>query len=193
MKQKLILTLFPILLVAVAYFIVIPSYERQQYEFTLDSADGKVSLSDFRGKAVAVYFGYSFCPDICPTTFANLASAMSRLTPEQAEQLQVIFISVDPERDTPESLKEYVEYFHPSFIGVTGSKEELDEVVARYEGTQYMIIKEASEAMGYTVGHTSFVYFFDKSGDFSSMLVHSVDPEGPLEHMHKALEISGNK
>ena len=188
--QRIILILFPILLAALAYFVVIPSVERDRYAFTLQGADGPVSLSDFKGKAVAVYFGYSFCPDICPTTFSNLTGALKRLTPEQAKQMQVIFISVDPGRDTPKSLKEYVEYFDPSYVGLTGTKEQLDEIVSRYEGTQYMIIKEGSEAMGYTVGHTSFVYFFDKEGDFSSRLNHSVDPEGSLKHMLKALGVT---
>ena len=190
MKQRIILILFPIVLALAAYLYVIPAYERAHYQFTLDGAGGKVSLSDFKGKAVAVYFGYSYCPDICPTTFSNLTTALKRLTPEQAKEMQVVFISVDPGRDTPESLKEYVEYFDPSYVGLTGTKEQIDEVVSRYEGTQYMIIKEGSEAMGYTVGHTSFVYFFDKQGNFSSRLNHSVDPEGSLKHMQKALGLS---
>ncbi|MDX1296299.1 MAG: SCO family protein [Sulfurimonadaceae bacterium] len=187
MKQRIILILFPILLAAAAYFYIVPAAERNQYEFTLKGAEGDVSLSDFKGKAVAIYFGYTYCPDICPTTFSNLTSALRKLKPEQAEQMQVIFISVDPDRDTPESLKEYVEYFHPSYVGVTGTKAQIDEVVERYDGTKYMIIKEGSDAMGYTVGHTSFVYFFDKEGDFSSMQVHSIDPEESLHHMKQAL------
>ena len=187
--QRLILILFPILLAAVAYFVVIPAYERDRYDFTLQSDKGPVSLSDFRGKAVAVYFGYSFCPDICPTTFANLTGALKKLPPEQQAQMQVLFISVDPGRDTPESLREYVSYFHPSYIGLTGTKAQIDEVVSRYEGTEYMIIDNGSKAMGYTVGHTSYVYFFDKKGNFSSRLNHSVDPDSPVEHMKKALGI----
>ena len=190
MKQRIFLTLFPLLLAAVAYFFVVPAYERSKYDFTLEGADGNVSLSDFRGKkAVAVYFGYSSCPDICPTTFGNLTAALNRLTPEQASQMQVIFISVDPGRDTPKALKAYVQYFHPSYIGLTGTKQQIDDVVARYKGTEYMIIEGGSKALGYTVGHTSFVYFFDKQGNFSSRLNHSVDPDGSLEHIRRALEL----
>lgn len=188
-KKILIAILFPIVLAAIAYYYVLPAYERKEFDFTLQSADGPVSFSDFRGKALAVYFGYSYCPDICPTTLSNLTGALKKLPPEQASQMQVVFISVDPERDTPESLKDYVEYFNPGYIGVTGTKEQIDEVVAHYDGTQYMFIKGGSDAMGYTVGHTSFVYFFDKNGDFSSMLVHSIDPESSLEHIKKALGI----
>jgi protein SCO1/2 len=188
--QRMILILFPMLLVAIAYFVVIPTYERDRYDFTLLSDKGPVSLSDFKGKkAVAVYFGYTYCPDICPTTFSNLTGALNKLSPEQQKQMQVLFISVDPGRDTPQSLREYVDYFHPSYIGLTGTKEQIDEVVSRYKGTEYMIIGGGSEAMGYTVGHTSYVYFFDKSGNFSSRLNHSVDPDTTLEHMKKALGI----
>lgn len=188
MKKTIILVLFPILLAAVAWFFVIPSVERNKYDFTLNSADGPVSLSDFRGKkAVAVYFGYTFCPDICPTTFSNLTGAMKLLPPEDAAQMQVIFISVDPKRDTLQNLKEYVQYFHPSYIGVTGTQAQIDEVVSRYDGTQYTFIEGGSDAMGYTVGHTSYVYFFDKQGNFSSRLNHSIDPTETMQHMQKAL------
>jgi len=190
MYQRILLVLFPLLLAAAAYFVLLPSLERDHYDFTLQGAGGDVRLSDFRGKAVAVYFGYSYCPDICPTTFANLTAALKRLDPEDAKRMQVIFISVDPGRDTPASLKEYVEYFDPGYVGLTGTKAQIDEVVSRYEGTQYTIIKQGSEAMGYTVGHTSFVYFFDADGDFSSRLNHSVDPDGSLRHMKKALGLS---
>lgn len=188
MKYRIILTLFPILIVAIALFIIIPSQERKQYQFTLECADGNVSLSDFRGKAVAVYFGYTYCPDICPTTFATLTEALKKLPEDEAAQMQVLFISVDPGRDTPESLKEYVHYFHPSYIGMTGTKEQIDAIVSRYDGTQYTIIEGGSDAMGYTVGHTSYVYFFDKKGNLSSVLNHSVDPDETLTHMRKAID-----
>ena len=190
MLQRLLLIIFPLLLAAVAFFYVIPAFERDHYDFTLHGADGDVSLSDFRGKkAVAVYFGYSLCPDICPTTFGNLTAALNRLSPEEAAGLQVIFVSVDGKRDTPEHLKEYVRYFHPSYIGVTGTKAEIDAVVPNYEGTEYIFIDQGSDAMGYTVGHTSYVYFFDKQGNYSSRLNHSVDPDSTLVHIKKALNL----
>jgi protein SCO1/2 len=90
------------------------------FNFTLSGANGDVSLSDYRGKLVLIYFGYTFCPDICPATLANAAQALRELGP-QAEEVQVIMISLDPERDTPEKLARYMAHFHPSFIGVTGT------------------------------------------------------------------------
>lgn len=187
MKQKLLLVFFPVVLIALAVFYVIPAVERSGYDFTLKSASGDVHLSDFRGKAVAVYFGYTFCPDICPTSLSTMAEAMKQLSPEEAGSMQVIFISVDPGRDTPEGLKEYVEYFHPSFIGATADKNTIDSIVSQYDGTTYTIIQGGSEAMGYTVGHTSFVYFFDAKGDYVSRLNHSIDPSETAKHMREAI------
>lgn len=191
MKQKIALILFLLLLAAVAFLYVVPMIERDRYDFTLKGAGGPVSLSDFRGKkAVAVYFGYTYCPDICPTTFTTLSLAMQKLSEEEAGQMQILFVSVDPRRDTPQSLKEYVEYFYPSFIGVTGTQEQIDEVVRKYEGTAYKFIEEGSDAMGYTVGHTSFVYFFDKQGNYTSILNHSIDPGETVGHMKQALGLN---
>ena len=79
-------------------------------DFTLQSADGPVSLKDFRGKVVLVYFGYTYCPDICPTSLAATAEGLKQLTPEELARVAMIFVSVDPKRDTPARLKEYVNF-----------------------------------------------------------------------------------
>ena len=94
-------------------------------DFTLNSADGPVSLSDFAGKYVFLYFGYTFCPDICPGTLSNLAAVRKELG-DDADKMQVIMVSVDPQRDTPEVLAKYTQHFDPTFIGLTGTKEEID-------------------------------------------------------------------
>jgi len=130
-------------------------------DFTLMSADGPVSLSDFRGKVVLLYFGYTFCPDVCPTTLFEVQRAMELLG-EDADQVQLIMVSVDPLRDTPERLKEYVQYFHPSFIGVTGSEEEIAQVATQY-GIYYQK-HEGTPATGYLVDHTATITVVDKEG-----------------------------
>jgi protein SCO1/2 len=188
--KKIVLILFPFIISAVAYFIVIPEIERNKFNFTLQSANGDVSLKDFRGeKAVGVYFGYTYCPDICPTTLSTMTAAFEQLTPEEQSQFQMIFVSVDVGRDNPQDLKSYVKYFHPSYIGVTSdTKEKIDAVVEKFDGTKYSIVEDGSGALGYTVAHTSMVYFFNKKGDFSSLLVHSIDPQDSLGHIKKALE-----
>ena len=131
-------------------------------DFELTASHGqKVSLADFKGKLVMLYFGYTFCPDVCPGTLSELRGALEMLG-NQADDVQTIMISVDPERDTPEMLAEYVTHFHPSFLGVTGTPAEIAEVA-----TLYGIFYEAHEgtaATGYLVDHTATVMVIDKDG-----------------------------
>jgi protein SCO1/2 len=131
------------------------------FDFTLTGSDGDVSLSDFRGKLALVYFGYTFCPDICPATLANVGEALRDLG-SKADDVQVIMVSLDPERDTPEKLAEYVGQFHPSFIGVTGTKEQLDEVASLY-GIFYEK-NESAGASGYLIDHTATLLVLDREG-----------------------------
>lgn len=131
------------------------------HDFTLTSANGDVSLSDFRGKVVLIYFGYTFCPDVCPGTLGNVAQALRDMG-TKAEDVQLIMVSLDPERDTPEKLAEYMGHFHPSFIGITGTKEELDKVASLY-GIYYQK-NEGSNATGYLIDHTATLLVLDREG-----------------------------
>ena len=133
-------------------------------DFSLTGPEGKtVSLEDFRNKVVLIYFGYTFCPDVCPITLSNLKMLMLSLE-EKAEDVQVIFISIDPERDTFQKLKHYVPYFHPNFIGITGSEAELASVAKKYQ-TFYLKQKVESEA-GYLMAHSDVVILVDQNGRF---------------------------
>lgn len=127
-------------------------------DFTLESADGPVQLSDFKGKFVFLYFGYTFCPDACPTTMATLAQLEQQLG-TKADQVEVIMITVDPERDTAEILAEYVAHFDDSFIGLTGDKADIDAAGAPFG--LYYEKAEGSAATGYLVSHTTRVYLLD--------------------------------
>jgi len=130
--------------------------------FTLTGpGEQPVSLIDFRGKVVMLYFGYTFCPDVCPATMVELRDAMEILG-DRSEDVQVVMITVDPERDTAEVLEKYLAHFDESFIGLTGSPEELIAVTApmgiffeRHEG---------SAASGYLVDHTATVAVLDREG-----------------------------
>jgi protein SCO1/2 len=99
-------------------------------EIVLRADTGPVRLSDFRGKIILLYFGYMSCPDVCPTSMANIKHALCGLPSEEAAQVQVIFISVDPGRDTFENLGKYVRVFGANFIGATGTREEIDLIPA---------------------------------------------------------------
>ena len=100
-------------------------------DFTLQSYRGPVELQDFRGQVVLLYFGYTWCPDICPTSLGLTSLALKALKPDELARVQSLFVSVDPERDTLEKLKNYGEYFHPKILGITGSPEAVAEVTQK--------------------------------------------------------------
>ncbi len=133
-------------------------------DFTLTNADGQeVQLSDFQGKIVLLYFGYTFCPDVCPTSLSDLKLVQNRLD-ESGEKIQVIMVTVDPERDTPEKIAEYVAHFHPTFIGLSGTKEEIDAAGEGY-GVYYER-HEGTEATGYLVDHTARIFVIEPDGTY---------------------------
>ncbi|MCB0102650.1 MAG: SCO family protein [Anaerolineales bacterium] len=183
MKTKIILISFVIVLglaAGVVFFrphtfhgTVIQSPE-PSYNFTLTGANGDVSLSDYRGKMVLMYFGYTFCPDICPGTLANAAQALRNMG-DKADEVQLIMVSLDPERDTPEKLAEYTGHFYPSFIGITGTKEQIDEIAALY-GIYYKI-NEGSEATGYLIDHTATMMVLDREGYLKLVFPYGVTSE----------------
>ena len=131
-------------------------------DFTLTGNDGKlVSLSDFRGQYLLLNFGYTFCPDVCPITLANLTQTMQQLE-RKADQVQVLFITVDPERDTPQHLDTYLAAFDPSFIGMTGHMDEIESVTTQF-GVFFQ--KQNSESINnYFVDHTATVIVIDPDG-----------------------------
>jgi len=131
--------------------------------FTLNVADGKtVSLSDFRGKIVLIYFGYTFCPDVCPATLGAVTQALKQLG-DKADQVQVIMISVDPGRDTPEKLAEYVKHFNPTFIGGTNTPEEIAKIASLY-GIFYQVSEETTSNGDYLIDHTATLLAIDRDG-----------------------------
>lgn len=154
-------------------------------DFTLDSPGGKLSLKDYRGKAVLLYFGYTFCPDVCPTSLATMAQALSALSAEESAKVQGIFISVDPERDTMEILKVYAPFFHPSITGATGTPAEVAQV-ARLYGASYMKQKSVDERP-YTVDHSSFTYLIGPDGKLAAALPHGTPAADVLAATRKAL------
>ncbi len=154
--------------------------------FTLQSNKGAVSLSDYKGKVVALYFGYMSCADICPTSLWNLTTAINLLTPEQAEQIQGIFVSLDPDRDSPKAMDLYVKGFKKSFVGLVDSKEKLDAVARQY-GVVYEKVELKGSAMGYVLDHTSVIYLMDKKGKIQYRIPHNTDPEIMKQELLKLL------
>lgn len=120
-------------------------------------------LSSLRGKVVVIFFGYSMCPDFCPITLSKLATATSQLDEAQQRQIKTLYISVDPERDTPDVLKEDLASFKLDALGLTGAKADIDTVVALY-GASYEIVPTPSSVAKYTVSHSTTLYVLDKQG-----------------------------
>lgn len=169
-----LILLVAVLGVALAWFFVLPRLQPHVFSgsviqstqraprLELQAAGGEtVRMTDFEDQVVVVYFGYTFCPDVCPATLSKLADALAILG-DKAEDVQVMMVSVDPARDTPDMLGEYVQYFHPDFIGVTGDEETVNRVATLY-GVYYEQ-QDGSESSGYIVDHTSTVMLVDREG-----------------------------
>lgn len=139
-------------------------------DFTLNSFRGPVRLSDFRNQVVLLYFGYTWCPDICPTSLGLTSLALESLTPEELARVQGLFVSVDPARDTLERLKAYGEYFHPKILGITGTPDEVAKVAKLY-GAAYRKVVQVSEA-GYVVDHSAETYLIDPQGTLVEVIPH---------------------
>ena len=150
-------------------------------DFILHDGDKDIRLSDYDGKLRFIFFGYTSCPDICPTALSFISASLKQLTEEEREKVQVFFISVDPERDTTQKLRDYTKYFHPKIMGITGSKSEIDQVVKNY-GAAYRKVKSDS-AMGYLVDHSASVYVVGKKGKIVDMLPHGL----PVEAITKTI------
>jgi protein SCO1/2 len=119
------------------------------------------SLADFRGRLVVVFFGFTHCPDVCPTALSDAATAVKSLGP-RGEEVQVLFVTVDPHRDTQELLRQYVPAFHPGFLGLRGSDAELERVKKDFKA--YASVREGRSPETYTVDHTAQLYVFDRQG-----------------------------
>lgn len=144
-------------------------------DFTLTYVDGRnISISDFQGKIVLLYFGYTFCPDVCPSTLLDLKRAVNELG-DEGENVQVMMISVDPKRDTPEVVAEYAAHFHPSFIGLSGTEDEIAQAAGLY-GIYYEAHEGTAES-GYLVDHTASVILIDKAGNFRATYSFGTTPE----------------
>jgi protein SCO1/2 len=144
-------------------------------DFTLQSAKGPVVLADLRGDVVLIYFGYTWCPDICPTNLGFITMALEQLSPEELSRTRVLFISVDPERDTVERLQEYGAYFHPNIVGITGSDADV-AAAAKLYGASYQRTEQDS-ATGYVVDHSAFTYVVAPDGHLAETLGHATPPQ----------------
>jgi len=156
-------------------------------DFMLNSSRGPVSLQQFRGQAVLLFFGYTHCPDVCPTTMSNVAAAMDLLSDEEKKQVQPLFITVDPVRDTVSHLAEYVSFFHPKIIGLSGSEAQIKKAAKAYS-VQYFR-DELSDAGkdNYYMNHTSYLFLIDPDGKIADMMSDHTAPEDIAAALRKQI------
>lgn len=147
---------------------------RNSGDFTLRAPDGPLSLRDLRGKVVLIFFGYTSCPDVCPLTLARINASFSALTSEELKRVQALFITLDPERDTAERLREYTSYFHPNIIGLTDSAKGIKSVTGQF-GVRYTRKEVPNSALGYLISHPTDILLLDREGQFVRSFPHDTD------------------
>lgn len=132
--------------------------------FELTTGQNKViTLDNFKGKVLLLYFGFASCPDVCPMSLSKINSLVKKLKPNIKPLVQTLFVSVDYKRDTPEDTQEYAKYFNKDFLGATGTKEQIELATLKY-GVNYKFVELKESEMEYTVDHTSYLYIIDKKG-----------------------------
>jgi protein SCO1/2 len=171
---------------ALGYVFLVPSAERtataQQQgtvpiggPFSLVDQTGKrVTEKDFRGKFMLVYFGYTFCPDVCPLGLQTVVQAMDDLPSDVQDRIVPLFITIDPARDTVEVMRDYVQAFHPRLVGLTGSEAEVDAALRAYR--VYARKGEAKDG-AYLMDHSTFTYLMDREGNYLAHFGHGTTPE----------------
>lgn len=205
MKKSISILLVSLVVLVIAGYLAIfrPQPNLDQFmpmppggNFSLSSINGEVELQDYKGKLVLLYFGYTYCPDVCPTALALTSAALKQLTDEELAQVQLLFISVDPKRDSLERLAEYTQFFHENMLGITGSKAQIDDVAKRF-GAYYEISDQVDETggsgdheqvkiqsgmdkgmdSGYAVAHTSKTVLLGKKGKIQHLIQHGTLPD----------------
>ena len=165
--------------------------------WTIGKADigGPFSLIDHNGRPVTsqsyagehrlVFFGFTYCPDICPAALQKVTAVLDQLGPK-ADRLRVLFITVDPDRDTPEQLKLYVSNFHSRTVGLTGSAEQV-AAAAKVFRIYYRKVEDPSNSDGYTMDHSGFIYLMDEQGAFIKHFTHVTPIEKMVQRLQQAL------
>ncbi len=153
--------------------------------FKLTSDAGKpVTEEVFAGKYALVYFGYSFCPDVCPTGLQTIAAGIDKLG-EDSKKVVPVFVSVDPDRDTPDQLAQYVDLFHPSMVGLTGTAEEIKAVAKKFR--VYYALHKDKDPENYPVDHSSFTYLMGPDWKIVAVFRHDATPGNIADALKKVL------
>ena len=150
----------------------------------VDHTGQDVTDADFRGRFLLVYFGFTYCPDVCPTALQEMTQALDLLG-EQGDEIQPLLVTIDPERDTPPVLADYVAHFHPRLIGLTGSVAQIKEVA---DGYKVYYAKAESDDGDYLMDHTSILYLMDREGRYAAHFGHGLTPDDLAKAIRRQLE-----
>lgn len=195
MKRLALAVLVAVMLsAAVAWAETAPPADDEQPEvgivsryLLMDHKGRAVSDQDFLGRFQLIAFGYTFCPDICPTTLAEMSLIMEKLG-KRAELLQPLFITVDPERDSPEVLRRYTEYFHPRIIGLTGSPELVRRVADHFKVRYEKHWEPGAEKDKYSVDHSAGMYLLGPDGRFLAKFAYASPPQEIADRLKAMLD-----
>ena len=153
--------------------------------FTLMDGNGKtVTQADFLGRYMLLYFGYTFCPDACPTSLSLMAAALDKMPADEAKKIVPVFITIDPERDTAKVVKDYAAAFYPRMVGLTGSPEQISAVERNYK---VYAAKVPNGDGPYSMDHSSIIYLVGPDGNFMVHFSHSVTADQMAEELHKRI------
>lgn len=168
---------------------IIPSKANSQVggNFSLESTTGDIVTQDnLYGKLSLIYFGFTFCPDLCPTSLLKISQAISKLSPEQQKKIQTFFITVDPKRDTLEHLKTYLTNFSSNFIGLTGSEEKVKQAADAYK-VYYSKVNNEKNDDNYLMDHSSYIYLMGKNGQLILYFALKTTVDEMVEELKKYL------
>lgn len=158
--------------------------------FTLVNQDGEtVTDAEYRGQAMLIYFGFTYCPDICPTSLQVMAAALAQLEPDERARIQPLLITLDPERDTPDALAQYVasDSFPDNLVGLTGTMEQVREAARAYR-VFFSYVEDDSLTADYTVDHSSMIYLMGPQGEFVDVFPHATAPREIAARLQRFLE-----
>lgn len=155
------------------------------FELT-DHQGNRVTEKDYAGQYKLIYFGFTYCPDVCPTELQTMSAALEEMG-ENAEKVQPLLITIDPERDTPEALAQYVGHFHSRLVGLTGTPEEIAAAAKAYR-VYYAKVEDENSSAEYTMDHSSVLYFMGPDGSFLTHFGPGTAPSAMAQRMNKLIE-----
>lgn len=153
--------------------------------FTLVDGDGRtVTDADYRGHPLLVYFGYTYCPDVCPTSLTTIAEALDLLG-DKGKDIIVLFITVDPERDRPAAMKEYAKAFHPQIVGLTGTVDQVAAAARAYRVYYAKVRNDPKDPEDYLMDHSAYTYLMGRDGKYQAHFPHGISPQDMAQQIAK--------